>query len=218
MMDFAHARHQMIASQLRPCEVNDPLLLDAVNNVPREQFVPEEFRDVAYADRSITVTLGGISRTLLQPMVVTKLIQALNIQQGFKILDIAAGLGYSSAIMAELGAHVTLLEENEFLASAAKEALSHYETIQIVSGDLNEGCFDQSPFDAVLIHGKAEHFSEQFLRQIKDDGYLICFQGEGARPQATLIIRTDKALGYRPLFNAAAPAIPAFGPKQSFQF
>lgn len=218
MLDFAQARHSMISSQIRPCDVNDFFLLDAINEVPRENFVPESMRSFAYTDQSMFLELGNERRFLLQPMVTAKMIQALEIKPGQKILDIAAGLGYSSAIMEKLGASVTLLESNETIASAAKECLASYTNVQVINGPLNMGVFDMSPFDGILINGTAEDFSKTFLRQIKDNGRMVFFQGEGQRPHATLMIRSGEAFGLRQLFNASSVKLDAFKKTDVFNF
>jgi protein-L-isoaspartate(D-aspartate) O-methyltransferase len=90
--------------------------------------------------------------------------------------------------------------------------------VEVVCGPLERGWLDSGPYDAVLIHGTVGHFPEKFLRQLKEDGRLICTRGAGPRPEVTLIIKTSTALGYRPLFNATAPELPEFSKASAFTF
>jgi protein-L-isoaspartate(D-aspartate) O-methyltransferase len=104
MIDFALARRTMVDSQLRTFDVNDLPLLTAMDTVPREFFVPAGREDLAYIDQDVPVSDGPNRRMMLSPMVLGRLIQALEVTDGMRVLDVACGLGYSSAVLAHLGA------------------------------------------------------------------------------------------------------------------
>ncbi|MFL5053743.1 MAG: protein-L-isoaspartate O-methyltransferase family protein, partial [Microvirga sp.] len=104
MVDFAQARRMMVDSQLRTFDVNDVPLLDAMETIPRERFVLPGRVGLAYIDQDIPVSEGAERRFMLAPMVLARMIQSLEISPGMKALDVAGGLGYSSAVLAELGA------------------------------------------------------------------------------------------------------------------
>ena len=110
MLDFAQARRTMVDSQLRTFDVNELRLLDAMDETPRERFVPRHLEGIAYIDQDLPLSDGEDCRYILSPMVQARLIQALAIDPGAKVLDVACGLGYSSAILAALGAKVVALE------------------------------------------------------------------------------------------------------------
>src|SRR3954468_14185500 len=106
MVDFAQARRMMVDSQLRTFDVNDVPLLDAMETIPRERFVLPGREGLAYIDQDIPVSEGAERRFMLAPMVLGRMIQSLEISPGMKALDVAGGLGYSSAVLAELGGKV----------------------------------------------------------------------------------------------------------------
>ena len=120
MIDFAQARRMMVDSQLRTFDVNDIPVLDAFDSVPRERFVPEGRESLAYIDQDLLVGAGSVRRFMLSPMILARMIQTLAVGPGTRVLDVAAGRGYASAVLATLGARVTALESDPELAGAAR--------------------------------------------------------------------------------------------------
>ncbi|WP_112664174.1 protein-L-isoaspartate O-methyltransferase family protein [Microvirga flavescens] len=220
MVDFAQARRTMVDSQLRTFDVNDIPLLDAMDAVPRERFVPSGREDLAYIDQNIQVADGPEARFMLAPMVLGRMIQALDIESGTKVLDVACGRGYSSAILTRLGASVTALEADEGAASVARQALAAADVrnVDVTAGPLDKGHASGAPYDAILVNGSVGVKPEFLLQQLGQGGRLVCVQGQGGSAQATLYVRSGDAFGARTLFNAAAPALAAFQPKPGFVF
>src|SRR3712207_2305622 len=124
MVDFAQARRIMVDGQLRTFDVNDIPLLDAMDSVPRELFVLPGREELAYIDQDILVSDGAERRYMLSPMILGRMVQALGIERGERVLDVACGRGYASAVLRELGARVTALETDEDLAAVAKQSLA----------------------------------------------------------------------------------------------
>lgn len=220
MVDFAQARRMMVDSQLRTFDVNDLSLLDAMDSVPRERFVAAGRENLAYIDQDILVGTGKERRFMLSPMVQARLIQALALEPGRKVLDVACGLGYSSAVMAELGAAVIGLESDEDLAGEARKRLASVGAagISVVVGPLDKGLSGEAPFDAILINGAIERRPDALLDQLADGGRLVCVMGRGRSAKATLFVRTGDAFGLRNLFDAAAPSLTAFQDDPGFVF
>ena len=220
MVDFTQARRMMVDSQLRTFDVNDFPLLDAMNSVPRERFVLPGREDLAYMDQHILVSDGAERRFMLSPMILGRLIQALGIDAGDKVLDVAAGRGYASAVFAELGAQVTALESDSALAEAARECLAaaNCADVTVETGPLEQGCARNAPYDAILVNGAVEVRPEELLGQLAEGGRLVCVRGQGRAARATLHVRTGDALGERELFDAAAPLLAPFTMKPSFTF
>src|SRR5919199_34236 len=122
MLDFATMRRMMVDSQLRTYDVHDLPVLAAFGEVPRERFVPREFEPFAYIDQNVPVSDGLPSaerRFMLAPFILGRMIEALEVRPGVKALDVACGLGYSSAVLARLGASVVALEAEKALAAEA---------------------------------------------------------------------------------------------------
>jgi protein-L-isoaspartate(D-aspartate) O-methyltransferase len=217
MLDFAQARRIMVDSQLRPFDVNDIPLLDAMNTIPRERFVAPGRESLAYMDQDIPVADG---RRMLSPMIAARMIQNLEVRAGERVLDVACGLGYTSAIMAELGGAVIGLEDNEALAAAARERLAAagFAGVAVVAGPLEQGYAEGAPYDAILVNGALEVQPDGLLRQLSEGGRLVCVQGRGRAAKAMLYVRARDALSQRSLFDAAAPVLAAFRDEPGFVF
>ncbi len=142
MIDLAAVRRNMVDTQLRTYDVSSKRVLDAVDEVAREHFIPASMSALAYVDQSLTVKGDdGAERALLQPMILARMIQSAGIEPGSTVLSVAGGTGYGAAVMAAMGAKVTLLEESESLAGAARRALAAAgsEPVTVVSGPLDGG-------------------------------------------------------------------------------
>src|SRR3954451_19050916 len=171
MLDFAQARRMMVDCQLRTFDVNDLALLSAMDEVPRERFVPEGREAFAYIDKAIPVSDDADAlerRAMLAPMVLARLIQALGLERGETVLDVACGLGYSCAVMARLGAVVTRLEQSETLAEAARARLGRcgFGTVAVVAGPLDRGWRERAPYRAILVNGALEVRPQALLEQL----------------------------------------------------
>jgi protein-L-isoaspartate(D-aspartate) O-methyltransferase len=220
MVDFAQARRTMVDGQLRTFDVNDMPLLDAMDTVPRELFVLPGRQDLAYIDQDILVSDGAERRYMLSPMILGRMIQALAIEAGERVLDVACGRGYASAVFHKLGAQVTALESDEALASVARESLGAAGAagVTVVTGPLDEGYAGNAPYDAILINGSVEVRPEALLGQLAEGGRLVCVIGRGRAAQATVYVRSGDALGERSLFEAAAPMLTPFLRTPGFTF
>ncbi|QRM31725.1 protein-L-isoaspartate O-methyltransferase [Microvirga sp. VF16] len=220
MVDFTQARRMMVDGQLRTFDVNDMPLLDAMDSVPRELFVLPGRESLAYIDQDILVSDSGESRYMLSPMILGRMIQALEIDAGDKVLDIACGRGYSSAVLSKLGAQVTALEADDTLAAAAKHCLSAAGVgdVTVVTGPLEQGYAANSPYDAIVLNGSVEVRPDALLQQLAEGGRLVCVKGRGRAARATLYVRSGDALGERSLFEAAAPLLAPFVQTPGFTF
>jgi protein-L-isoaspartate(D-aspartate) O-methyltransferase len=223
MLDYAKARRMMVDSQLRTFDVNDLAVLAAFDEVPRERFVPPGRESLAYMDQDLPTSdgaNGGERRFMLSPMVLARMIQALDLKPGDKVLDVAPGLGYSSAVLARLGCSVVALEAGEDLAAPLRRRLvgAGVEGVLVVAGPLQHGYPDAAPYDAVLVNGAVETRPEALLRQLTDRGRLASVEGRGRSARAILTVRSGDAYGSRPLFDAAAPPLAAFRAEPGFVF
>lgn len=216
-MDFEQARKTMVETQLRPSGVISPELLHAVRALPRERFVPPAQRPFAYSDLDITLPPD---RALLAPRTLTRLIQALDIRAGQRVLEIAGATGYGSALMARLGAVVTLLEPSADLSFMARAALDScgLGAAKIVSTDCRMGWADGAPYDAIALHGGAQFVPEAWLTQLTEGGRLVAIVRDGAAGSARLYTKSRGICGYRTLFDAQPMIVPGLEQAPAFVF
>ena len=217
-MDFAAARENMIEGQLRPNRVTDEQILSAMGTVPRERFLPNGKRAVAYVDEDIGL---GQGRFLMEPIVLARLIQAAGVGPDDLVLDIGCGTGYSAAILALLANTVIALECDERLARQATEILAErgHSNVVVIEGGLEKGCPDQGPFDVILIDGAVAAIPPAITDLLADGGRLVTVvRDETGLGRATLMARRGEVLAQRILFDAAVPLLPGFEPKVGFVF
>ena len=217
MPDTAAQRANMVAAQLRPNDVTDSRLRDAMLVTPRERFVPASFAPVAYMERCIPL---GPGRVLLDPRSFAKLLQLADVGPGDRVLDVACGTGYSTAIAAALGREVVGLEEDEELAARAAHNLAALglANARVVCGSLVSGCPDAAPFDVIILNGATEREPESLLGQLSDGGRLVAIQRNGAAGRAVIYLNHEGALGERSAFDASVPVLPGFEKPPRFVF
>jgi protein-L-isoaspartate(D-aspartate) O-methyltransferase len=200
--------------------VTDRELLAALLAVPRERFVPGGLASVAYLDRDLLV---DPKRALLKPMVLARMIQAADIDTSDRVLDVACGTGYSSAILARLSAAVTALDDDADRARRCGEILAQLAplgagNVTAVCGPLEAGWAAGGPFDVILVEGACETEPQGLIRQLNEGGRLVAVMGTGPDGKATLFRKDHGEIGSRTLFDAAAPALPAFAKAPAFVF
>ena len=222
MIDFAAARRMMVDGQVRINDVTDLRIQSAMLDVPRERFIPQDKRDLAYLDLDVPVLgTGHQSRRLLKPMVLAKVIHAAEINDGDHVLDVACATGYSSVILSRLAGSVIALEEDADLARAAKQVLTELgaTNVTVVTAPLTNGYPAQAPYDAILLNGAIEVTPQALLGQLKPGGRLVTVIGERPIGKATVFRRSMSGhLGSHSLFDAAAPLLPGFAKPAEFVF
>lgn len=222
-MNFATQRTNMVESQVRPSDVTDRRIIRALRELPRELFVPEGVRTLAYIDGAVPLTApaAGTRRSLLPARVFAKLVQAAEIEPTDAVLDIGAGSGYSAAVLATLAASVVALESDAALAEQAKALLPKVGAANVVAvvGDLPLGWAGDGPYDAIVIEGAIERApSDALLDQLKDGGRLVAIVGRGASGRATQWRRKGGAIGSVEVFDASADVLPGFALPPTFSF
>ena len=220
MIDFAAARRMMVDGQVRTADVTDPRLLAAMLELPRERFFPGDKAPLAYLDTDVTVSEPGLPvRRLLKPMVLAKLIQAAEIEESHRVLDVGCATGYSTAVLSHLAGFVVGLEEDDSLAKQASDALSAsgISNAKIVAGRLAQGVPADAPYDAIVLQGATEIVPTSLLDQLKNGGRLACVLGQG--PGKAMVYRMiEGEMSGRAVFDAASPMLPGFARAPAFVF
>jgi protein-L-isoaspartate(D-aspartate) O-methyltransferase len=218
MIDYAAIRRNMVDTQLRTYDVNSKRLLDAVDEVARELYLPVAKGTLAYADQPITWPEAD-GRTMLQPMVVARMIQAAEIQPGDKVLSVAGGTGYAAAVMAAMGAAAILLESSEAMAAEARRAAAEDgAAVEVRVGALAEGWPQGAPYDVILVEGAVEQEPAGLLGQLAEGGRLVAVVGRGRAGRVVAFQRSGDSIGRRNVFDAAAPLLPEFAAPPAFRF
>lgn len=209
MVDTALQRTNMVESQVRPSDVTDRRVIRAMLAVPREQFLPEALKPVAYMDGELA--LGG-GRAVLAPRTFARLVQLANLVDGASVLDVGAGAGYSSAVLARMGARVTALESDAGLAEAARRnlAAAKVEGVAVVSGALPAGSADHGPYDGIVIEGAVEEVPGALLDQLKDGGRLVAILMNGSAGRAVAWQRSGGGFERLEGFDASAAPVAGF--------
>lgn len=217
MLDFATARNNMVKSQLRPNRVSDPRVIAAFETVPRERYVPEAKRAIAYVDEDLKITAD---RYMIEPMVLARLIEGAAPRSGEVALVVGAGMGYACAVLAQLAGTVVGLESEETLAAAAERTLARegVDNAVIVRGDLTQGVPRQGPFNVVLVNGAVETLPETLVDQLADGGRLVAVRRTSSVGRGVLLERVGDATGERVLFDASTPILPGFTAESGFVF
>lgn len=209
--DYAAARQAMVDSQLRPQGVNDPSVIAAMSLVPREKFVPEDQRALAYVDRAIPL---GDGRALPPAVVTGLLLTALVPLPGQAALVVGAATGYAVAVLAEMGIDAVGLESSLSLVAAAKKL-----RVSVVEGQLEEGHGRSSPYDLILINGAVEFIPDALVDQLKDGGRLGgAIIDEGGITRLFVGRKAGGGFGFHSIADSATPALPGFAKPRAFTF
>lgn len=217
MTDFAAARKQMVDSQLLPNKVTDARLIEVMGTVPREAFLPQSLRGVAYMDEDIQVAPG---RYVIAPMVFARLLQEAGIRKTDAVLDVGCASGYSAAVLAKLAGGVVAVEEDAGLAAQASAnlAATGAENAAVATAPLDTGHPGQAPYDVIVLEGSVEEVPPALLDQLAEGGRLVAVLAGRGIGKATLYSRKDGVLGHRQLFDAGLPLLPGFAREAGFVF
>jgi protein-L-isoaspartate(D-aspartate) O-methyltransferase len=217
-MDYAAARQHMIDSQIKTNKVTNPSVIEALAALPREAFVDEAQRKLAYIDRPIAI---GAGRRMTEPMVLARLLQTANLKGTETALVVGAGTGYSAAVLSRLVKKVVALESAAELAGRAKVILDQLgiTNISVVTGDLTAGRPGDGPFDFILVDGAAELVPDALTAQLADRGRLaVVIKDQGVVGRGTLFTKADGVVSPRTIFEADAEVLPGFTRPQRFVF
>jgi protein-L-isoaspartate(D-aspartate) O-methyltransferase len=190
-MNIAKARFNMVQQQIRPWDVLDNRVLDAMTNIPREKFVPSNYQDLAFADTEIPLGHGQI---MLTPKLIARSLQALQLTIGDSVLEIGTGSGYLTALLAELSSKVTSIEINQELISIAEKNLKFLPSanLNLIWGDALTDLHLTSTFDAIILTGSLPFLPDSFKNLLNINGRLIAVTGSAPIMQATITTRNDK--------------------------
>jgi protein-L-isoaspartate(D-aspartate) O-methyltransferase len=216
-MDYARARSNMVQNQLRPNRVDDPNVLNAMAEMPRERFLPKALRGVAYADEDLPLPDGS---WLIEPRVLARLIQAAAVGPTDVVLVIGCTTGYAGAVLSRLAGTVILLEAPAAAerVEALLDDLGVDNVVVVASDDPAGGHPSQAPFEVILVVGSVASVPPALLEQIDEGGRIVAVLDNGRIGKATLFTRLHGVVGRREICDAQTPPCRGLEPDPRFAF
>lgn len=215
MTDFAQRRRVMVDTQVRPSDVTQFPIIEAMLSIPRERFVPTRLREAAYLGENLPI---GTNRVILEPRTLAKMLNVLSVGPDDLVLDLGPGFGYSTAVLAFLAQAVVAVEPDEPLVTEAEAALADIgiDNAAVQAGDLTWGAPEHGPYDVIALQGAIEVLPEAIDKQLAEGGRIACIFWEGKLGTCRLGLKADGRINWRYAFNASAPVLPGFEKKTEF--
>jgi protein-L-isoaspartate(D-aspartate) O-methyltransferase len=216
-MDHARARLTMVNNQLRPNRVDDPNVLDAMAEIPRERFLPKALRGVAYADEDLPLPDGS---WLIEPLALARLIQAAGVRPSDVVLVIGCSTGYAGVVLSRLATTVILVEP-EARAQTLERLLDELgvdNVAVVVSDNPADGHPSQAPFDVIFLVGSVASVPPALFEQIGETGRIVAVIDDGRIGKALLFTRLHGVVGQREMFDAQIPPCPGLVSSPGFAF
>jgi protein-L-isoaspartate(D-aspartate) O-methyltransferase len=221
MSGFSTARQNMVDGQVRPSDVTDSRIIDAMLEVPREVFVPQDRRALAYLDLDLEVSEGtSAKRYLIKPAVTAKMLQAAEITNTDKVLVVGCATGYIAAVAAKLAGQVTATESDPSLSAKAAGILAEtgLGNVTVKAAAAADGDPASAPFDVIVLNGATEVTPDRLFRQLKEGGRLVGVFATTQPPRATIVTHSHDDFGHRALFDATVPVLPGLERLPAFVF
>jgi protein-L-isoaspartate(D-aspartate) O-methyltransferase len=221
MSGFSTARQHMVDGQVRPSDVTDSRIIDAMLAVPREAFVPASQRPLAYLDLDLDISeAASAKRFLIKPVVTAKMLQAAAIGASDKVLVAGSACGYTAALVARLSGQVTATESDPAQAAKAMAVLSELGlgNVTFQPSAAAEGYPGGAPYDVIVLDGATEIVPERLYAQLGEGGRLVGVFAMTKPPRAMIVTRSHGDFGSRSLFDATAPVLPGLERLPAFVF
>ena len=216
---YKTARRNMLLGQLIPHQINDPDILNAIGNVARETFLPERLRSRAYADETIFTDAKAI---MFSPRITANLLLSAELHKTDFVLDVYAGTGYTSAVIAALCQAVIAIEADSSLCETAQQILIDSETdnVAVLNQNPEDGFPSQAPFDVIFVEGIVSRIPDNLLSQLAENGRLICITAKetDTTAKALKIERKKDTFFQTPLFDLDLSGFPRNRFYKSFVF
>lgn len=206
-MNFETARHNMIEQQIRPWNVIDPVALDALESIPRENFVAEAMKESAFSDVELPIDCGQV---MLSPKIEAKILQAVQVQSSDNVLEIGTGSGYLTAVLGHLAERVTSVDIHETLSqqAAAKVQAEGINNVTYFVADAANGFDQHGPFDVIILTASVPQLPDSYKQSLKVGGRLFAVIGNAPVMEATLITRvSDEQFSCEGLFETELPVL-----------
>ena len=191
VLNFEEARHNMIVQQIQPWNVRDDKVLDLIRRLPREDFVPAEYKEHAFTDMNIPL---GSGQEMMSPKLEAYMVQSLQIQDQDKVLEVGTGTGYVTALLASQARYVITVDIDADVSKRAEEKLVAHQITNVTYdvGDAALGWDNQKPYDVIVITGSLPILPESFQRNLSVGGRLFAVVGDAPAMDVILITRVKE--------------------------
>jgi len=220
MSGFSAARKHMVDGQVRTNDVTDHRVIEAMLTVPREAFVPEDRKAIAYLDRDLDVSESGTPRFLIKPLLTGKMLQAAEITASDRVLVVGCASGYLAALAAKLASQVVATESDGALAqtAAANLAALGLANVTCKAAASLDGDPEGAPFNVIILNGATEITPKVLFGQLRGGGRLVGVFADTRPPRAVVVTHAHGEFGHRALFDATAPILPDLEKAADFVF
>jgi protein-L-isoaspartate(D-aspartate) O-methyltransferase len=221
MSGFSTARQKMVDGQIRPSDITDSRIIDAMLALPREAFVPQSQRALAYLDLDLEVSEGtSAKRFLIKPVVTAKMLQAAEIINTDSVLVVGCATGYTAALAAKLAGQVTATERDPSLSAKAAGVLTElgFGKVTVRTAAAADGDAANAPYDVIVLNGATEVTPDRLYRQLKEGGRLVGVFAMTQPPRAAIVTHSHDDFGHRALFDATVPVLPGLERLPAFVF
>ncbi len=220
MLDYKAARKNMIDCQIRPAGIVSPEVLQAFGIIPREEFLPQALKNIAYLGETLSTCEG---RYLLEPALHARMVEALAPEINDVALDIGGSTGYSAAILSSMVSTVIAIEDSNHCIEEATKIWDELGVCNVAAfeSSLMQGHPENSPFDLIFINGAVSKIPITLMEQLVEGGRLVCVLRESKRvPGQVMLVKSlgDKGFSSTILFEATCPYLPGFEPQLVFAF
>ncbi|WP_296420944.1 protein-L-isoaspartate O-methyltransferase family protein [Pseudooctadecabacter sp.] len=217
MVDYTSRRTLMVDTQVRPSDVTKFPIIDALLDIPREEYVPDRLRDAAYVGENLQL---DTDRVMLEARTFAKMLDAVDVQPTDVVLDLGCGLGYSTAVLAHMADFVVAVEDDAARVADAQAILTAQgvDNAAVFEGALADGAAKSGPYDVIILQGAVEDIPAALLDQIKEGGRIIAIFAQGALGEVRIGRKIDGVVNWRMAFNAGAPVLPGFAKEAAFSF
>ena len=210
------SHYNMIEQQVRPSNVLDARVLEALSAIPRENYVQKDFSLLAYADAELPI---GYNQTMLSPITEGRLLQALDVQADEQVLEIGTGTGYFTALLAHLAKHVISVELIPELADQAQKNLADSDNIELCVGDASQGWELPNRVDVIIVTAAFTTIPEQYKHSLQIGGRLLAIEGTAPAMSVQLIERmSEREWSTNTIFETVVPPMINAEPEPEFEF
>ena len=216
-MDSNSLNKNMIEGQIKHIGGMQENIIDAFNEIKRDDFVPQDLKENSYIEKNLFL---NSDRFILKANLIAKIISALNISNNENVLIIGSSTGYSSAIISRLAETVISIEEDQELLNFSEEAIKKngIDNVVFINNSMIEGCSEQGPFNAIIIEGSIDEVPLKILDQLDSDGRLIAMINDQEVSKVIQYQKKNNAFTERFLFSCSAPKLKSFNKRKSFSF